>query len=239
MKKTALKNRMKKHELYVVYTDANRVTFEHRWLVYGDGTPRIYAKLALDDRILDSTPICTTWKSAYQRLWSGKGPVMIPLSLLSDSPARIRRWAQSQREVDPQEVINYVNRISPPESPDSDSVTFAKATVLREQKWWIESNPHGSLAELLALLESVRDECDCFHGNDVIADHVDELSSEAVDYFSCWGELSEPVDDDMPATFGYRRDYLDEDIDSVEELYDALGGDVVVAELSPELAIAG
>lgn len=232
MKKTTLKNRMKKNELYVVYIDADLTRMQQRLIAYGDGTPRIYAKHALDARILDSTRICTTWKSAYQLLCDDGGPVMIPLSMLSDTPAQIRRWAQCQREVDPQEVIDYINKISPPESADSSAIQHAQRMVTLQQKWWITENPKGLLRELLALLESIRDECDCFDEEDVIADHVDELSSEAVDYFSSWGELSEPVDDDEPATFGYRRDYLDEDIDRVEELCDSLGGDIVLAELA-------
>ena len=238
MKKTTLKNRMKKNELYVVYTDADRTTLEQRWLTYGDGTPRIYAKNAVDDRILDDTPVCTTWESAYQRLWSGKGPVMVPVSLLFESAARIRRWAESQREVEPQVVIEYANRICPPDAPDSKEVLFAKKNVTFENRFWIKDHPRGTLCDLLSWLESVRNECDFFNEEDVIADHVGDLSGEAHAYFSSWGDLTEPDDND-PATFGYRRDNLDEDIQSVELLYDALGGDVVVAELSPELAIAG
>lgn len=238
MKKTTLKNRMKKSELYVVYVDADLTTMQQRWLAYGDGAPRIYAKHALDCRILDTTPICTTWHSAYQRLCNGKGPVMVPLSMLTVTPARIRRWAHSQREVTPEVVTEYANRIGLADAPDSRAVAFAKHNVTVEIRFWIAAHPHGTLGEMLAWLESVRDQCDYFDDEDVIADHVDELTSEAVDYFSSWGELSEPVDGDEPATFGYRRDYLDEDINSVEELYDSLGGDVVVAELAemPELA---
>jgi hypothetical protein len=123
-------------------------------------------------------------------------------------------------------------------SADTNVIRYAQRMVTTEQKWWITVNPVGTLSELLALLESVRDECDCFNEEDVIADYADDLSCDAVVYFSAWGNLSELVDGEMPATFAYRRDNLDEDIRFVEELYDSLGGDVVVADLAamPECA---
>lgn len=117
-------------------------------------------------------------------------------------------------------------------SADTNVIRYAQRMVTTEQKWWITVNPVGTLSELLALLESVRDECDCFDEDDLIVDSADDLSSYASDYLSSWGDLSELVDDEMPATFGYRRDNLDEDIRFVEELYDSLGGDVVVADLA-------
>jgi len=222
---------MKKNELYVVITSANRETLEQSWIVYGDGAPRLYAKHALDRRILDDTPICTTWNSTLGRLWNGKGPVMVPVSMLMESPATIRRWADSQREVDPQVVIDYVNRVYPPESPDSDSVRSEIQDVAFNNRWWVEGHPQGTLSDLLQFLQSVQSECERFDDDNVIAEHEDELSSEAHDYFSSWDDFSEPDDDD-PVTFGYRRANLDEDIDSVDLLYAALGGDVVVATLS-------
>lgn len=132
----------------------------------------------------------------------------------------------------------YVVLINADGSADTSATRYAQKMVTRELKWWITANPSGTLEELLALLESVRDECDCFDEDDLIVDHADDLSSDANDYLSSWGDLSELVDDEMPATFGYRQDNLDEDIGFVEELYDSLGGDVVVADLAemPELA---
>lgn len=238
MAKTSLATRMKKNELYVVITSANRETLEQSWLVYADGTPRLYAKHAVDNRILDDTPICTTWKSMLGRLWNGKGPVMVPLSMMTYSAATIRLWASSQREVDPQLVIDYVTRVYPPESPDSESVRFEMHNVAFTNRFWVEEHPQGTLSDLLQFLQSVQSECERFDDDDVIAEYEDELSTEAHDYFSSWDDFSEPDEDDDPATFGYRRDNLDEDIESVHTLYAALGGDVIVATLS-ELNAAG
>ena len=132
----------------------------------------------------------------------------------------------------PEVVIEYANRINPPDDPGSESIQSIKKTVAFENRFRIEEYPDGTLCELLTWLESVRAECDYFEEDDLIADHVDDLSEEAQDYFSSWGDLSE-VDDDEPTTFSHRRDNLDEDIQSVEELYDSLGGDIVVTELNP------
>jgi len=87
-----------------------------------------------------------------------------------------------------------------------------------------------TLGELHTCLEEVREEMESFDGDDLIADHWDELSI-AGEYQSMFGDPSEWDDEHFPLTFDYRMENVNEDIEFVEELIEGLGESFKFADL--------
>jgi hypothetical protein len=114
MKKKKLNDRMKKGELYVVYSGLAEDCSYMRLLCYGDPdrTPRIYGKGAVDGRLLDSMPICRSMATATTVLKGRSHSVLLPLSEMINvwGGWRVKRWAGEQRDVTPEEVRSYVER---------------------------------------------------------------------------------------------------------------------------------
>lgn len=240
MPKTPLTVRMKKTELYVVLLSADKETFDVSFLGYGDRTPRIYSRDAIDPRVWDQSPVCTTLLSAMRASWRGEQCVLVPVSEVADA-VEIRRWASSQRDIDPDDVVAYANALCPPSDADSEDTARTKKNVATNQSWWIEQNPEGTLFELLDVLESIQRDFERFDDDSVIADHLDDLMGDSEEYLMMWGNPSEPVCGDELATFGYRHENLEEDLMNVSELIDSLGGEFLVEELTQstsELAVA-
>ncbi len=100
-----------------------------------------------------------------------------------------------------------------------------KTDVQRTHRRWIKSHPKATLNDLKEYLEGVLDEVLTFDQEATIADYQDELSEDALEYLSDWGDLADPVMcDDEPATFEYREGNLEEDIQNVEEAIETFGG---------------
>lgn len=87
-----------------------------------------------------------------------------------------------------------------------------------------------TLGELHTCLEEVREEMESFDGDDLIADHWDELCI-AGEYQSMFGDPSEWDDEHFPLTFDYRMENVNEDIEFVEELIEGLGESFKFADL--------
>ena len=87
-----------------------------------------------------------------------------------------------------------------------------------------------TLGELQTCLEEVRDEMEGFDGDDLIADHWDDLTI-AAEYESMFGDPSDRGEDEDPLTFEYRMEYVNEDIEFVEELIEGLGETFKFADL--------
>ena len=232
-----LSERMKKGELYVVFSglDDEGVSL----LSYGDParTPRIYSKTALDPRVWDQHPICKSIETAMRCLGPKTYAVVLPLSAMIEywGDFEVRRWAAPQRSVSPTEVREYVSKkvATRSEGTGRDSARdreFYTKQVADNHSRWISSNPEGTLADLLGFMECVRFEFLQYDGDELIADHIDDLDN-AADYLSDWGDPSEPVCDDELPTFEYRLANIEEDIMTLDELIELVGESFKVADL--------
>ena len=103
---------MKNGELYVVYSgfDDGYMSL----LVYGDGTPRIYKRGSVDDRLSDSLPVCQNMGTAKTVLNGRSYAVLLPLSqmVFCWGERKIKAWSKVQEHVTAKEVHDYVNRWS-------------------------------------------------------------------------------------------------------------------------------
>ena len=102
--------------------------------------------------------------------------------------------------------------------------------VVLSHSTWIADHPKGSLGELSEFLESVESEMLNYDGDELIADHIDDLC-EAADYLAEWSDPSEPVCDDELPTFEYRLVNVEEDIMTLDELIELVGRSFKVADL--------
>ena len=229
-----LNQRLKTGELYVVYRGItpDGISF----LCYGDSerSPRIYGKGNLDERV-GNIPVCKSLETADKRLGPNTTAALVPLSSVMQGgmlscfrPYQVRQWALVQRDVEPDAVLKYVDNWTeenPPERrhDDKDSVLHQ---VVYDHTCWINRNPQGTLGELLEFLDSVRHEMIQYEGDELIADHIDDLCDAAL-YL---GDFGDDEDDDQP-DFDYRMDNVNEDIQSVEELIAFTGESYMVADL--------
>jgi hypothetical protein len=234
-----LSDRMKKGELYVVFSGLDHE--EVSLLSYGDParTPRIYSKTALDPRVWDQHPICKSIETAKKCLGPETYAVVLPLSAMIDycGDFEVRRWAAQQRSVSPTEVREYVSKkvATHWEGRDGDFARdreFYTKQVADNHGRWISSNPEGTLADLLGFLECVRYDFLRYDSEELIADHFDDLRNGS-DYLLDFGDPSEPVDGDELPTFGYRLENVDEDLGHVDELIELVGESFKVADLPP------
>jgi len=76
-----------------------------------------------------------------------------------------------------------------------------------------------TLSDLQSRLQEVQQEMESFDGEDLISDHLDELTV-AAEYESLF---TDPGDDNDPVTFNYRMANVEEDIEHLEELIEGLG----------------
>ena len=110
--RSTLFERMKRGELYVVYSGLGDDYI--RLASYGDPkrTPRIYGKDAVDDRLCNSLPICRNMATAEKVLKGKAYAVMLPLSemVVVWGEREVKAWAKEQRHVSPSDVREYVNR---------------------------------------------------------------------------------------------------------------------------------
>lgn len=224
-----LNERMKKGELYVVFSGLE--DFSLRFIGYGDGTPRIYSKEALDDRVWDQLRICKSVETANRCLGPETYAVVLPLSALITfcGDHEVRRWAGPQRSVNPKDVREYVSKWIASRSTASsrDSADDRKRCmewVKMQHGCWIAANSNGTLEELREHLESVRSEMLRYDGQELIADYIDELDV-AADYLGTFED-----DDDRP-TFDYRLENVDEDLEQVDDLIELVGESFKVADL--------
>ncbi|MCR9209040.1 MAG: hypothetical protein NXI28_12475 [bacterium] len=227
---------LKANELYFAFTgfDADDGTFG--LLGYGDPerTPRIFCEGDLDGR-LGNIPICEGMESAHERIRSGAQAVLVRLSAIMDGsllacfrPYEVRQWASAQRDVEPDAVLEYVAKWiedNPPECCHDNKDSVVRQVVF-DNTSWIRRNPNGTLEELLDFLDSVRYEMRQYDGDELIADHIDDLCDAAV-YLADFGD---DEDDDLP-DFDYRMDNINEDIEHVEELIAFDGESFKVADL--------
>ena len=232
-----LKSRMKKNELYVVYSGHS--VEGANLLCYGDGAgaPRIYSKQNIDPRIWEHLPIAQTIDQAQRLLNENKLGVVVPLSTALElfSYSDLRSWADEQRAVTPEEVREYAHRLMTAEPTPKGKKRLAEIErlsrdVVRAHKLWLEEYVGGTLGHLLAFLDAARAEFLRFDEEEPIEDHIDDLDA-AGEYLAEWGDDSESLDDDEPPTFGDRLADLDEDIGVVEQLVCLLGEQYRVAEL--------
>ena len=107
-----------------------------------------------------------------------------------------------------------------------EDLKFAGETI----RYAFNSWQPGTLGELQSRLEEVRDEMESFDGDDLIADHWDELTI-AADYADMFSDPDDRGDDDWPLTFEYRLANVEEDIQYVEELIEGLGETFKFADL--------
>jgi hypothetical protein len=97
--------------------------------------------------------------------------------------------------------------------------------VERTYRRWIKRHRNATLDDLKRYLEGVLDEVLTFDPEATIADYQDELSEDALEYLSDWGDLACGVmANDEPATFEYREGNLEDDILEVEEAIEKFGG---------------
>ncbi|MCB9951383.1 MAG: hypothetical protein H6824_10415 [Planctomycetaceae bacterium] len=111
MAKKQLAERLKTGELYFVFHDIDFDTGDFRMLAYGDGTPRIYKKGALDPRVGD-IPICRNLRTAVQQIKRGAIGVLLPLSVLLDlfGSREAVRWAATMHDELAAEMRAYIKR---------------------------------------------------------------------------------------------------------------------------------
>lgn len=109
---------------------------------------------------------------------------------------------------------------------------FTFDVVSNAHRCWIRDNQSSTLIELYSYLLSVELVFDCFDEEERIIDHIDEFNTEADHYVRQFENLDFD-DDGQPITFQYRRDYLDEDIDHVQELIEEAGVSFAISELVP------
>ena len=109
MAKKPISERLKTGELYFVFHDIDFDTGDFRMLAYGDGTPRIYKKGALDARVGD-LPICRNLRTGTQRIKRGAIGVLLPLSVLLDifGSRRVSRWASTMQDELAAEMRAYI-----------------------------------------------------------------------------------------------------------------------------------
>jgi hypothetical protein len=111
-RRSALSERMKKGELYVVYSGFGDGYM--RLLSYGDSkrTPRIYKRKSVDDRLSKSLPVCRSMATAEKVLKREVYAVLLPLSemVFVWGEREVKSWAKAQRHVSPTEVREYVAR---------------------------------------------------------------------------------------------------------------------------------
>ena len=81
----------------------------------------------------------------------------------------------------------------------------------------------STLGELQSDLEEVQQEMESFNGDDLIADHWDELTV-AADYVRLFEDPTEQVEElDVPFDFDYRLANVEEDLMDLEVLIEGLG----------------
>jgi hypothetical protein len=233
-----LSDRMKKGELYVVFSG---IDDDHslRFIGYNDpaGTPRIYSKTTLDSRVCDQLLIGKSVESAIKCLGTKTYAVVLPLSAMIEfgGDFEVRRWAAPQRSVSPTEVREYVSKrvASLSVEKDRDSARdreFYTKQVADNHSRWISSNPEGTLADLLSFLECVRYDFLRYEDDELIADHFEDLRNGS-EYLLDFGDPSIPDDGDELPTFGYRLESVDEDLGHVDELIELVGASFKVADL--------
>jgi hypothetical protein len=99
-----------------------------------------------------------------------------------------------------------------------EDLTFAGEQIRYSFDSWRPS----TLGELQCCLEEVKEEMEQFDGEELMADHWEELTI-AGEYQSMFGDPSEWDDEHFPLTFEYRLENVNEDIEFVEELIEGLG----------------
>jgi hypothetical protein len=236
-----LSDRMKKGELYVVFSGIDD-DYSLRFIGYGDpaGTPRIYGKDTLDPRVWEQLLICKSVESAIKCLGPETYAVVLPLSAMIEycGDFEVRRWATPQRSVSPTEVREYVSKKVATLSVERDRDSARDRVICTRQvadnhRRWISSKPEGTLADLLVFLECVRFEFLQYDADELIADHIDDLRNGS-EYLIDFGDPSEPVDGDELPTFEYRLANIEEDIMTLDELIELVGESFKVADLPPQ-----
>lgn len=111
MPKNSLSERLKTGELYFVFTGIDFDTGNFWMLSYGDGSPRIYKKGALDPRVGD-IPICRNLRTATQKIKRGSIGVLLPLSVLLDifGSRTVSHWASTMQDELAAEMRAYIKR---------------------------------------------------------------------------------------------------------------------------------
>lgn len=91
-------------------------------------------------------------------------------------------------------------------------------------EYWNWHDKVGTLAELLTVLERIRNQFLYFDCDAFISDHLDELGITA-DYIGLLDDPSDPNNDSTtPHTFSYRMGLVQDDIDTVNQLIRVLDG---------------
>lgn len=112
--KRPLAQRLKKNELYVVFSGYDFEDATMHMIGYGDPerTPRIYKHDSFDDRLDTDWPVCSNFRSAVKRTNGKTFAVLLPLAEMIKifGDRKVKRWARVQGHVAPQEVREYVNR---------------------------------------------------------------------------------------------------------------------------------
>tara|TARA_R110002111_G_scaffold100975_1_gene156358 strand:+ start:3712 stop:4503 length:792 start_codon:yes stop_codon:yes gene_type:complete len=235
--RSSLSQRMKKCELYVVFSGMDHEVMS--LLTYGDParTPRIYSKTALDPRVCEQLIICKSVESAVKCLGPETYAVVLPLSAMIEycGEFEVRRWAAPQQYVSSTEVREYVSMKVATRSDGTyrdsnrDRKIYTKQVADNHSRW-ISSNPEGTLADLLGFLECVRYDFLRYDSDELIVVHFEDLRNGS-DYLLDFGDPSEPVDGDELPTFGYRLESVDEDLGHVDELIELVGESFKVADL--------
>lgn len=232
-----LSQRMKKGELYVVFSGIDHEVMS--FLTYNDpaSTPRIYSKIALDPRVCEQLIICKSVESAIKCLGPETYAVVLPLSAMVEycGEFEVRRWAAPQQYVNPTEVRGYVSKKVATRSVGKDWSSARVRGIYTKQvadihSRWISSNPEGTLADLLGFLQGVRFEFLQYNADELIADHINDLDN-AADYLSDWDDSSMPVDEDERPSFEDRLANIEEDIMTLDELIELVGESFKAADL--------
>jgi hypothetical protein len=100
-------------------------------------------------------------------------------------------------------------------------LTFAGEQIYSAFWSWHENGYINTLGDLLRMLRLVEYDMGRFDGDALIIDHWEDLRV-GLDYIELFGDPNDH-DDELPLTFEYRLENVDEDIMYVEELIEGLG----------------
>jgi|GEM_PF-1600474 len=226
-----LSQRMKTGKLYVVFTGIDHEVISV--VTYNDParTPRIYSKTTLDPRVSEQLPICRSIETAKKCLVPEIYAVVLPLSAVIEycGEYEVRRWASPQRSVSATEVREYVSKKVAKDGTTRDRNIYIKEIADNHSRW-ISNNPEGTLADLLDFLECARFDFLRYDGDELIADHFEDLRN-ASDYLLDFGDPSEPVYGEELPTFEYRLEIVDEDIMTLDGYIEFVGESFKLADL--------
>lgn len=108
---------------------------------------------------------------------------------------------------------------------------FTLDVVANAHRCWIRDNQKANLIHLYGYLMSVEKDFDCYDDDALLVDHIGELTKAGRHYVRQFENID--FDDGDPITFLYRREFLIEDIDHVQDLIEEAGASFAISKLVP------